>query len=116
VEDLRDLLIPLDEDDVGRWRDAESELYLSVAALTQSARLTREVVRQEADFGTLLRVPLSESDFRQSSAARHRALVAALETGDAAAARASVRDHVTHAVERLTEIHEVVRGGSRPPR
>ncbi|MFE6649968.1 FadR/GntR family transcriptional regulator [Nocardioides sp. NPDC057772] len=109
IEDLQDLLIPADEEDVGRWRDAESELYLSVAALTQSARLTREVVRQEADFGTLLRVPLSEPDFRQASAERHRALVTALGSGDVAAARTSVRDHVTHAVERLTEIHEVVR-------
>src|ERR671928_110473 len=46
---LRGLLVGPDAD-VGVWRHADAELWLSVAALTQSARVTREVVRLEADF------------------------------------------------------------------
>jgi DNA-binding FadR family transcriptional regulator len=109
VEDLRDLLIPLNVSDVARWRSADSELYLSVAALTQSARLTREVVRQEADFGALLRIPLNEPGFREATATRHQELVEALASGDAVRARESVREHVAHSLERLAEIHEAVR-------
>ena len=42
----------------GAWRHADAELWLSLAALTQSARITREVVRLEADFGMIVRIPL----------------------------------------------------------
>src|SRR5690349_17407034 len=40
-------------EDVGARRHADAELWLSVAALTQSSRVTREVVRLEADFGMI---------------------------------------------------------------
>lgn len=108
VEDLRDLLLPPDEDDVGRWRGAESELYLSMAALTRSARLTREVVRLEADFGALLRLPLQVPDFRVLAGRHHRALVDALGAGDPEAARTGVRRHLREALERLAELHAAV--------
>jgi DNA-binding FadR family transcriptional regulator len=105
VEGLRALLLDEDEPDVGRWRHADSELYLSVAALTQSARMTREVVRLEADFGALLRLPLAEPDFRAATTARHLALVDAIEAHDAARARGCVRSHVGDALEALADLH-----------
>ena len=105
IEGLHALLIDQDEPDVGLWRRADSELYLSVAALTQSARMTREVVRLEADFGALLRLPLSEPAFRTATSARHLALVDAIEAHTSDVARRCVREHVGDALERLADLH-----------
>ncbi|MFZ5846161.1 MAG: FadR/GntR family transcriptional regulator [Actinomycetota bacterium] len=109
VRDLRDLLVPADEPDVARWRHADSELFLSVAALTQSARMTREVVRLEADFGAVLRLPFADGDFRDETADRHAALVQAIEARDGAAARSVVHRHVDDAMARVVERHLEVR-------
>jgi len=108
--DMRELLVPVTEDDVAQWRHADSELMLSIAALTQSARMTREVVRLEADFGALLRLPFADPDFRVATAERHAALVEAIGRHDGAAARARVHEHVDAAMERLVERHAQVRG------
>jgi DNA-binding FadR family transcriptional regulator len=105
VEGLRLLLVAADEPDVGQWRRADSELYLSVAALTQSARMTREVVRLEADFGALLRLPFDDPGFRAAACIRHAALVDAIEQHDAEAARSCVKEHVGEALERLADLH-----------
>ena len=108
VEGLHLLLMDPAEADIGLWRHADSELYLSIAALTQSARMTREVVRLEADFGALLRLPLSDPAFRSDTATRHRALVAAIETHAPDKARHCVRAHVGDALERLADLHAAV--------
>ena len=108
AELLHDLLVP-DEADPAAWGHADSELFLSLAALTQSARLTREVVRVEADFGPLLRLPFRDPDYRAASGARHRALAGAVSARDADGARRHVQDHVDDAVGRLVEIHAQVR-------
>jgi DNA-binding FadR family transcriptional regulator len=108
VEGLRLLLVEPDEADVAVWRHADSELYLSLAAVTQSARMAREVVRLEADFGALLRLPLSDDDFRASTHDRHAALVDAIERRDPAGARSCVREHVSDALERLADLHAAV--------
>lgn len=105
VESLRDLLLSDVGGDVGQWRHADSELYLSVAALTQSARLTREVVRLEADFGALLRLPLSEKSFREATSVRHGALVDAIAARHPDEARTQVSAHVGDALERLADLH-----------
>lgn len=109
VEGLRLLLLDADEPDIGLWRHADSELYLSIAALTQSARMTREVVRLEADFGALLRMPLSAPEFRAATCERHLALVDAIEQRDAEASRAHVKAHVSDALERLADLHAAMR-------
>lgn len=105
LEGLRALLVDHDESDVGLWRHSDSELYLSVAALTQSARMTREVVRLEADIGALLRLPLSDPSFRAATAARHLALVDAIEAHASDEARRRVREHIDDALERLADLH-----------
>lgn len=80
-------VLPEADADVGAWRHADAELWLSVAALTQSARLTREVVRLEADFGALVRIPLGDVTVRDGLRAEHRRLIAAITDGDADGAR-----------------------------
>jgi DNA-binding FadR family transcriptional regulator len=95
--------------DLGTWRRAETEFNLALAALTQSARLTREVIRLEADFGALLRLPLDDPQHRRATGERLGALANALAEGDAATARAVARRQVVEALERLADLHAAVR-------
>lgn len=105
VEELRALIPAGSETDIGLWRRAETEFWLALAALTQSTRLTREVIRLEADFGTLLRLHLEDPAVRTSSAERLLALTRALEAGHSDRARALARAHLTEAIEALAERH-----------
>ncbi len=109
VESLEDLLVDPSEADVARWRAADAELSLSLAALTQSARMTREVVRLEADFGSLLRLPFGQVDFRKATAVRQHALVDAVAKHDAAGARVAVHEQVVAAMETLLDLQAGVR-------
>ncbi len=110
AEALAELVLdPAELDDVAVWRSAGTELYLNVAALTQSARMTREVVRQEADFGVLARLPLADADFRRATAQHHRDLVAAVRTRDPDLARQAVREQVDAALGSLVDLHRAVR-------
>ncbi len=109
VRDLEELLVPADEPDVARWRHADSELFLSVAALTQSARMTREVVRLEADFGATLRLAYADAEFLKASAGRHVDLVQAIAAHDGERARATVHRHIDRAMELVVERHAQVR-------
>lgn len=108
VADLEDLLVPAEVEDITHWRHADSELYLSLAALTQSARVTQEVVRLEAEFGGLLRLPFADKEFRAGAARRHALLVQAIGSRDSDAARTHVQDHVDEALARLVEKHAEV--------
>jgi DNA-binding FadR family transcriptional regulator len=109
VDMLRDLLVSPDVADVAQWRHADAELCLSIAALTQSARLTREVVRLEADFGVLLRLPLNDAQFRRATARRQAGLVGAIAEHDGELARSHVHDQVDAALDRLVEINAEMR-------
>ncbi|MFI5429406.1 FCD domain-containing protein [Aeromicrobium sp. UC242_57] len=70
--------------------------------------MTREVVRLEADFGALLRLPLADADFRSSTFERHGQLVDAIEQQDPQTARRRVKEHVSDALERLADLHAAV--------
>ncbi|MEO6470759.1 MAG: FCD domain-containing protein [Aeromicrobium sp.] len=109
VAGLRELLPSEQEDNVGHWRHAEAELYLSLAALTQSARMTRELVRLESDFGALMRMPYSDPKFCAEALLHNTAIVDAVERRDGDAARKGVRDHVNAALEWVAEMHATLR-------
>lgn len=96
IETMRELLQRPDEPAAARH--ADSELFLTIAALTQSARLTRELVRLEADFGSLVRMPYDDDRFRRKVRKTQMALVDAIEAADSDAARRHVQDQVDAAV------------------
>lgn len=104
--DVLESLLPAAEDvDPGRWRHADAELYLSLAALSQSARMTRQVVGLEADFGALLRQPLGDAEFQSFTRTCHEELFAALRSHDGDAARKAVRRQLDGALDELAVLH-----------
>jgi DNA-binding FadR family transcriptional regulator len=110
-------LLPTEDQAVGAWRHADAELWLSVAALTQSSRVTREVVRLEADFGMIVRIPLSDPDVRTRTRAGLERLIDAVEAGDADAARRCARTHLQETVDRVARTQaQVHRQDDRRPR
>ncbi|MFC7494872.1 MULTISPECIES: FadR/GntR family transcriptional regulator [unclassified Nocardioides] len=109
---LRELLAG-EEDDVGAWRHADAELWLSLAALTQSARVTREVVRLEADFGMIVRIPLSDPEVRARTLVGLGRLIDAIEAGDADGARRSARGHLQEILDRVASTQADVHARDR---
>jgi DNA-binding FadR family transcriptional regulator len=103
-------LLPTEDQEVGAWRHADAELWLSIAALTQSSRITREVVRLEADFGMIVRIPLSDPAVRDRTRTGHERLIDAVEAGDADAARRCARTHLQETLDRVArtqaEVHD----------
>ncbi len=109
AEDLREIVLPEGQDDVGAARHADSELHLALAALTHSARLARDVMRLETEFGVLLRLPLSSAQNRTSVRASQLALLDAVSDHDASAARHHMRTRVRQALGDLAELHSRIR-------
>ena len=109
-------LLPEPDDGVGTWRHADAELWLSVAALTQSSRTTRAVVRLEADFGMIVRIPLSDPAVRTRTLAAQERLIDAIEAGDADAARRCARVHLQATLDRVARTQADVHDRHRIPR
>ena len=112
---LRRLLSPAFED-VGAARHSDAELWLSIAALTQSSRVTREVVRLEADFGMIVRIPLGDPEFRERALAGHHRLVDAIAAGDPDTARKLAQAHVQASLDRVARTQADVQDRQRLPR
>src|SRR6478752_2003761 len=115
AEALRRLLVDEDEA-VGVWRHADAELWLSIAALTQSSRITREVVRLEADFGMIVRIPLGDPEVRARTRADHERLIDAIGAGDADAARRCARTALQATLDRVARTQAEVHDRNRMPR
>ncbi|WP_299054908.1 FCD domain-containing protein [uncultured Nocardioides sp.] len=109
VADLRGLLGSMAGDDAASMQQADTELHLALAALTRSARLSREVIRLESEVGALLRLPLFEAHHRSSLLRETTTLVEAVEQRDPDAARDAMRLRVRRALEDLAELRTGVR-------
>lgn len=117
IDALRDLLPAADEPhDPGRWRHADAELWLSIAALTQSARLTREVVRSEADFGVLARISFADADAAGAALAGRVALLDALAQGNPDDARRCARTLLRATLDEVARAQAAVHARTRTPR
>jgi DNA-binding FadR family transcriptional regulator len=105
-----------DADDVGAWRHTDAELWLSLAALTQSSRITRQVVRLEADFGMIVRIPLSDETFRERTLANHHRLIDAIAAGDPDTARKLAQAHLQETLDRVARTQAEIHDRQRLPR
>jgi GntR family transcriptional repressor for pyruvate dehydrogenase complex len=85
--------------DPGGSRRAEAQFHLEVAAATQSARMTQEELRLQAEFGPLLWLSMASADGRERSESDHAGIVDAIAAGDTALARALTEEHVGRAID-----------------
>lgn len=90
--------------DPGGSRRAEAQFHLEVAAATQSARMTQEELRLQAEFGPLLWLSMATEDGRARSEAEHAAIVDAIAAGDRAGARDLTAEHVGRAIEAVIRV------------
>lgn len=111
VAELREIVALDAEPTLGEVRHADTELHLAIAALTQSARLAREVVRMESDFGVVLRLPLGLDEHRARVHDLQQQLIAAIDDQDPAAARALMRRRVQETLGALARLRaDALRG------
>ncbi|HEV7811712.1 MAG TPA: GntR family transcriptional regulator [Leifsonia sp.] len=103
VEGLERLVASFARDTDGAARRAENTFRLEVAALSQSARLVRELLRLQAEFGPVLWLNLRDQRYRDRSAERQAAVVTAIAAADPAAARRATLEHIDEAVECLVD-------------
>jgi DNA-binding FadR family transcriptional regulator len=90
--------------DPGGSRRAEAQFHLEIAAATQSARMTQEELRLQAEFGPLLWLSMASADGRRQSESDHAAIVDAIAAGDRAAARDLTESHVGRAIESVVRM------------
>ncbi|GAB3165606.1 FCD domain-containing protein [Microbispora hainanensis] len=87
-----------------RLRRLDGRFHIEVAAASQSARLTQEEIRLQADIGALLWLPHEGLGGHHETAAQHRAIAGAVERGDGEQARAVAERHVLDATRHLIEL------------
>lgn len=87
--------IPRGDDESLSFRLALSEFLLEVAAIARSPRLARELVRLQADLGTLTLLPCAASEYRRRTTLILEVVAAAIEAHKPAAAEKGVKALVT---------------------
>ena len=108
---LERLVDSTDVETDGGARRAENTFRLEVAAVSQSARLVREHLRLQAEFGPLLWLNLRSADNRLRSRELHRDIVIAIAGGDGETARRITVAHLAEAVEWLIEVKSEIESG-----
>lgn len=102
-EDVEALALLLDVP--GGGSRAVGDFLLELAALSQSARLTREYVRLHTDYGSLLGLAHADPEFNTAMVGLCRRICAALAEADPSASRALVREYVQASVAWLINEH-----------
>jgi DNA-binding FadR family transcriptional regulator len=87
-----------------RLRRLEGRFHIEVAAASQSARLTREEIRLQADIGPLLWLAHEALGGHDETTAQHHAIAEAIERGDGDQARAVAERHVLDAIDHLIDL------------
>ncbi|WP_341953179.1 GntR family transcriptional regulator [Salinibacterium sp. TMP30] len=104
AQQIRSRLVRLDDTDLAQWRSTLDDVQVELVSLSQSARLTREQMRLQAEISPLLRLIDAESDSR---ATQHQLLVTvvdAVEAGDDQAAVNATERMVDSVINALIEL------------
>ncbi len=101
LEHLRGLLERADYTSENSARRITTTFALELAALSHSARLVREEVKLQAEFGPILWLGLRDASLRNRNHNTHRAVLEALSVQDGNAARLLIADHIGAAVSWL---------------
>lgn len=108
VENLRNLVDSFDTSSEGASRRAQGTFGLEVSALSQSARLVREELRLQAEFGPLLWLCLRNPDYRDRCRLSRQRVVAAIESQDGETARRLRVSQVSDAIEWLIDAKAIL--------
>jgi DNA-binding FadR family transcriptional regulator len=101
LEHLTSLLQRADYTSEKAARRSATTFNLELAALSQSARLVREEVRLQAEFGSILWLCLRDDAMRARTAATHQEIVAALIALEGERARTLTVEHIGGAISWL---------------
>lgn len=96
----------VNDDDTTAWRRACDDAMVELAALSQSARLTREQMKLQGEFSPLLALIDTDPEARNTARGLLLAVLDAVRAGDAEAARHALRQSVRFAVEWLITYRE----------
>lgn len=99
LEEILDTVVDADPRSLGR---VEAEFHLELAAASQSARLVRNVIRLQAEFGTLLWLRFVDAAERTAWETTGRALVSSLRNREPATASNIVEGYLQRAFEWLS--------------
>jgi DNA-binding FadR family transcriptional regulator len=101
---LRTYLRPA-QDSLLSWRLVDSEFLLELSAIARSARLGRELVRLQADLGTLTLLPYTDKAFQEVSVEMRAAVADAIEARDGALAEMKTKELVNALIRWLLNKH-----------
>jgi len=104
VQLIRARLIRLEPTDLAQWRSALDDVQVELVSLSQSARLTREQMRLQAEISPLLRLIDAVEDSRVLERQLLLAVVDAVESGDAQAAVDATERMVDSVIDALIEL------------
>ena len=95
-----------DDGDLAAWRRASDDAVIELAALSQSARLTREQMKLQGEFSPLFALIDTEPSSRAASRANLLAVLRAVGEGDAEVAVQSLRADTRAAIDWLISYRE----------
>lgn len=96
----------VDDRDLAAWRRASDDAVIELAALSQSARLTREQMKLQGEFSFLLALIDTDSTSRAEGRAYLLAVLNAVGEGDAMAAACALRESARFTVDWLIAYRE----------
>lgn len=105
LEALRARLARLDTDDPETWRQSMDDLQLELIALSQSARITREQMRLQAELSPLLRLLDVDPARRDEQRVAFETVLSAVESGDETTASHATEKLVDDLVRSLDALH-----------
>ncbi|MGV8913373.1 MAG: FadR/GntR family transcriptional regulator [Rhodoglobus sp.] len=104
VQQIRSRLARIDDTELGHWRSTLDDIHIELVSLCQSARLTREQMRLQAEMSPLLRLLDVESDSRDEQRQLLANVAEAVESGDDQLAVAATERMIDSVINSLIEL------------
>ncbi len=106
ISSIRARLERVDDHDLAAWRRASDDAVIELAALSQSARLTREQMKLQGEFSPLLALIDTDATSRRASRDHLLDVLSAVGTADAEAATAALREGTRFMIDWLIAYRE----------
>ena len=106
ISSIRARLERVDDRDLAAWRRASDDAVIEVAALSQSARLTREQMKLQGEFSPLLALIDTDATSRNASREQLLAVLSAVGASDAESATAALREATRSMIDWLIAYRE----------